>query len=121
MSRSTIASAWTFIGSIVGALYAAMLVGCYLHEFFGHGLTAVALGGTFHEFVVTPAAHGVCYYDGVPERLEWAPLWAGIVVNLLCGLIAIVVEHARPPASGHARLALLAIGVVHTGQAIGYS
>jgi hypothetical protein len=121
MNRSTLASALAFVGCVAGSIYTTLLLGCYTHEILGHGLTAVAAGGTFHQFQVDPAGHGWAWYDGVPEHLAWIPLWAGIGVNLLFGLVAIGITRLRPAASGHALLALLAVGTTHTGAAVGYS
>jgi hypothetical protein len=121
MSRAASASALAFVGCLLGSLYAAMMLGCYAHEVLGHGLAASALGGTFRGFHVDPAAHGGTWYDHVPDRLEWIPGWAGIGVNLLFGLIAIAASRLRSSPSGHAGLALFAVGTTHTGQALGYS
>lgn len=121
MNRKALASASSFVGCVAGSVYVALLLGCYAHEILGHGLAAVAVGGSFHEFQVGPAVHGFARYGSVPEPLAWIPLWAGIGVNLLLGLVAIGTTRLRPSAQGHALLALLAVGMTHTGAAIGYS
>ncbi len=121
MTGRRIGAGLAFAGCVVGAIYAAMMLGCYVHEIVGHGGGAALVGGRFRRFDVDPAAHGSTFFEQVPPRLEWIPWYGGIGVNLICGLVAVALTRRRRNVAGHKTLALLAVGVTHTGQALGYS
>src|SRR5262245_6003102 len=72
--------------------YAAYIASTVLHEVLGHGLSAIALGGEFHRFVVHADGFGYAVTDGADEH-EVAVLAMGCVVPMLVGAVLLVVAH----------------------------
>jgi hypothetical protein len=86
-----------------------MLFSTYAHEM-GHGLTARLLGGTFHQFVMTPGGAGLATFS-LPSgstRIGTAIASAGGLVGPAV-LAAIFFRMARTPRLAHAALTILAI------------
>ena len=121
MSRTQVFAAISFVVSIAASIYATQMLGVVAHEIVGHGLGAEAVGGTFASFAVDPSAHGWARYDGVPEALAWIPLWGGIAIELVVGLLAMALWRARRYAVDHVGLACLGLAVTNAGSAIGYA
>lgn len=87
-----------FIAFLAPIAYAGMIIGALLHEVGGHGLTALALGGTFSGFTVRWDASGLAE----AYKVLGAPLWheiaivsAGIVVTTVIGFSLCAYAHAR--------------------------
>lgn len=69
---------------VVPLAYASMLAGTVVHEVLGHGLTAIAVGGEFHGFVIRADGAGYARTSG-DENHRIAVLAAGIVVTTVVG------------------------------------
>jgi hypothetical protein len=65
--------------------WAATLLTFLVHEVVGHGLTAVLLGGRFHDFYVGPL--GAAANTHVPEPLDAISTAAGGAVTMAFGLV----------------------------------
>lgn len=85
-----------------------MLFSTFAHEM-GHGLTALLLGGTFHEFVMTPDGAGMATFslDAGSGRIALAIVSAGGLVGPAI-LAAIYFRMARTPQLAKTALAALA-------------
>ncbi len=96
-------------------LHLANFLGTTIHELVGHGLTALALGGTFTGFEVGFAS-GFSYSsvpEGAPRWHEVLQLAAGNLSHFLPGLLLIGLERlGRVEKKGELRLGLLTIGTI---------
>ena len=82
-------------------LIIATRLGAFLHEFVGHGLMAVLLGGRLESFRLTLFAGGEALFSGNFSRTATLLVsLGGILVNLITGLIALrQVQTRRMPFS----------------------
>lgn len=96
------------MGRLIG--YPLILLSTLVHEL-GHGITAAALGGRFHEFVMFADASGVAKWSGSLSDGGRALVAAGGLVGpALAGAVGFVC--ARRPRGARIFLAVLAVGLV---------
>lgn len=71
-------------------------LGAFLHEFIGHGLMAVFLGGRFDAFRLTLFAGGETHFSGnFGETASVCISLGGIATNLITGIVVLVIIQRR--------------------------
>ena len=75
---------------VVPLAYASLIAATVVHEVLGHGLTSLAVGGTFDGFVIRPDGLGYAMTGGHAEH-RVAVLAAGNVVSIAVGLVLLAV------------------------------
>jgi hypothetical protein len=96
------AGAFGFAAAFASGFFLAGLVSLVVHEVLGHGLAAVAVGGTFDTFVLSPSLSGYMTHSSVPARSAWIVDWAGIAVQIAFGVLVWAIARRLPQFSGAA-------------------
>ena len=69
-----------------GAIFLSTRIGILCHEFLGHGVGALVVGGEVLESRIFLFHGGWIRYTGIPVGWEWLPLYAGSGVSCLIAL-----------------------------------
>ncbi len=90
--------------------YPLLLLSTLVHEL-GHGISAVLMGGSFHEFLMWPDGSGVAvhagHYSGIQRAVVSAGGLVGPAIGAALGLIC-----ARGARSSRVFLAILGVGLI---------
>ncbi|MEW6378570.1 MAG: M50 family metallopeptidase [bacterium] len=87
-------------------------LGTFLHEFIGHGVTAMLLGGDFESFRLTLFAGGEARFSGnFSQAARIAVSLGGIAINLITGLAALRLARSRRLSFSFRLFSLILAGV----------
>lgn len=111
-----------FILALAGSFYICMTGSLVLHEVLGHGLASVLCGSRGMTFVVDPGFAGWAVGTDPPSPSHiWIITYAGIAVNVLVGVAALLALRCRRLRLTPASLALFWVATTELGHAIGYT
>lgn len=120
--RARAALAWSIVATValpriplLNVLWLPLLwLSTVAHEL-GHGVTALALGGTFHRFVIQPDGSGTAYHSLIPGHVPEALIAAGGLVGPAVVAATWFVMAHRPLG---ARIGLAVFGAAFVAAAI---
>jgi hypothetical protein len=122
MEPLTLRSWSCFALAITGSLYVLMTGSLAVHEILGHGLAAVLDGSPGMVFRVNPGFSGTGGGTGTPSPSgEWVIRFAGIGVNTVVGLLALVLQRRRQAGLTPLGLLLFWVATTQLGHALGYT